>query len=258
MAVRLVSDLRSSDFVQAAAEVAAYVTTNDHPERCCALLSEAGALRAAANELRCSGSGVGFEERRSRKAASLDVVGLLARSLHGAAEFASYGGHAQLLKLLRGEDGPELSEAAETLLDQPTMESLPSSLTFAAAAAEAGVPFPTLRGSPILDQDEVVTGSPLLEYGFDAKGSGVVEHQCLLGRSWDSNSDGDGGGSSERAGEPRPEQANDDQGEGGSSDDKVRGEGQGDTPTGDSWCVLVRVQRQSRRVCEAWCEPCAS
>ena len=84
-----------------------HVAASEAPARAVALLSEAGALRAAANELQRPGT----SRRRAADLACLEVVGLLARSPHCAIEFASYGGHGQLLRLLKGADGSELADA---------------------------------------------------------------------------------------------------------------------------------------------------
>jgi hypothetical protein len=234
-------------FVAAAAALVSHVAASEAPARAVALLSEAGALRAAANELRC-GRGQRLPEQERRTSACLEVVGLLARSLHGAIEFASYGGHGQLLRLLKGADGSELADAAESLIssdasslaaEQEDGTSASSSLllsstfplSFTEAAAQAGVPFPTLGQSRVLDDEEVLSSNPLLEYGFDVGGGGVVVRQCLFGRGG-----GDEGGRGRQGTQQQQQQQpkeRSSEANGSCGRDGVDGR--------DSWCVVVRA-----------------
>ena len=118
--------------------------------------------------------------------ACLELVRLLACNLNGAKEFAVYGGHALILRLLQSRDEKRREAAEELLGDSSSGIGAPvhptSSFNFTSAAMAAGVPFPTLRKSEVLGDDEVLRSNPLLEYRFDSQGGGAVIHQCLVGR----------------------------------------------------------------------------
>jgi hypothetical protein len=97
--------------------------------------------------------------------AALRVVGALVVSGEGAREFVAYGGHGVLLRLLASPDSGVVG-AVDALLVEAGR-----------AAAQVGLPFPSLHAQGLLGDGEVASGR-LWQYNF--KGGDGEETAVLV------------------------------------------------------------------------------
>lgn len=124
-----------------------------HPGRGPLLLREAGVLQVSVRLFNTRGTG------ELAVLASIQLLKELVLSFSGAQEFAAYGGHGSLMRVMGAAREESIIEALDDFLGE-----------ISGVATEAGVPFPTLT-SRVLEEGENIF-EPLLEYDFHKPGDG--------------------------------------------------------------------------------------